>query len=250
MAVSIVFEDEAGEEQVVIFDATLTVKPELGADITQLPVETKQNITDHIRPQLDRLSVEAFVTNTPVPVLQEYTTTKLEIAPRVSDITEVEDPDSFGLGDIPGPGTLNRAVQGAIGDVLSGLFPPELKHLDLSNLDVTDRVRDVYDSLDQIRRKGTECRIVTKFKDFEGMHISLITPLRGVPEGNGARFTIDFQEVRVSETSTKAFPVPEETRALPAVSLGSRSGKKPKDEQTEGQNETLLHQLGVGGGLF
>lgn len=249
MGVSIVYEDDAGEEQTISFDATLTVKAELGADITQLPVETKQNITDHIRPQLDRVSVEAFVTNTPVPVGPEYKTTRLNIAPTVSDLTSQEDPgqDSF-LSGIPTPGGVNRALQSAIRETLFGPPPPaDLRHADIQ---FSDRVREIYDELDQVRIKGTECRIVTKFKDYEGMHISLITPLRGVAEGDGASFSLEFQQVRVSETSTRAFPVPAETRAKKGENLGARSGKDPKDDQTKAGNKSLLLQGLEAGGIL
>jgi hypothetical protein len=54
-----------GEDRSIQFDAVLSEEHSGGATVTEHPVEKGAAITDHVRPEQERVTIEALVTNTP-----------------------------------------------------------------------------------------------------------------------------------------------------------------------------------------
>ncbi len=55
-----------GPEQSIDFDASVTEGYESAAEVTEHAVERGANVTDHVRPKNDTVSLECVITNTPI----------------------------------------------------------------------------------------------------------------------------------------------------------------------------------------
>lgn len=62
----LIYTTPAGYVFVIEFDATVSEQHTQTAQVTEHPVETGVNIADHVRPQLGKIQLEGFVTNTPI----------------------------------------------------------------------------------------------------------------------------------------------------------------------------------------
>ncbi len=87
--------------ETIVLDASINEQHNGTNDITEHPVEVGSNITDHIRPKQDTLSIEAMITNTPMNPSQQR---------RVVTSRGVK-LDTTSVGDIP-RGAVGFAEQG------------------------------------------------------------------------------------------------------------------------------------------
>lgn len=60
------YQDASGADIAIAFDATVRERHSLSALITEHAVENGSNISDHMRPDNDRLSLEIVISNTPI----------------------------------------------------------------------------------------------------------------------------------------------------------------------------------------
>lgn len=71
MALSILFgKENPGQIGELVLDATLSDSHSYVNEVTQHPIETGANISDHIKLNPDQVTIEGFVTNSPVAFIQ------------------------------------------------------------------------------------------------------------------------------------------------------------------------------------
>ena len=73
------------------FDASITETHDSENDITQFPVEVGADITDHIRPQPERITINGIVTNTPIAFLAGVTTSPTRAEEAYAKIKSMRD---------------------------------------------------------------------------------------------------------------------------------------------------------------
>jgi hypothetical protein len=192
-----------GQEKFVEFDVTTSETHASSAEVTQRNVEKGANITDHVRPAQDRLSVEAVITNAPL------------VAPTDGSLNE----DTSSLDKTFSIGDRTVHVQGIPVLHFSG--------------EGVDRVRTIYDALVDI---ATAPRIVSADTGLRAYHDMVVVNLSAPRTVEDCiAFTFELVKLRFVESRTvQLAPVAKKPRNL---------GHKPKQEVKKDEPlESLWHK--------
>lgn len=195
--------DDNGEIRTVIFDAATRVSPEHPATPTEHPIEEGANTSDHVRAELDSLTVEFVVSNTPI---NDLALTQADGA-RATLVT-VDIPTPI---DLPGP-PLIPSIPVTSGVSVFG-FDREF-----------DRVRTVYELLIELRDSGQRIDVITSRREYEGMVITGLSPTFDAQNGEALIGVLSFRQIRVVSSEIVSVPDPEESRSETARNRGNRNG--------------------------
>lgn len=219
MPTTLTWEDEAGAVVSAVFDVDLQETHEGNNIITEHPVEDGADISDHIRPQLKRFTVEGFVSDTPLlsnpDVVNKTTFTAIEL--------QIPDkPFKFGV---------SNAINAGISSIGDALFPPKPIRVTMLTFDnFTSRMRAAFDILETARKTARLVRILTSITEYDNMVIEQVVVTRSPEDGSGAHFTVSLKEIeRVSSDITVA-PEPAELSGAIKKAAGS---KNAKDDETK-----------------
>lgn len=209
----------------IAFDATIREQHISTSIVTEHPVEKGANVSDHVRPELDKLSVDVFVTNTPIHL---PTTNMAGVGGRVSplDLT------------VPVKNQLPIAVPG-VGAILAGagvLDSTITQRVQVLQFDSEfDRVRDIYDALRTLEESATLVSVFTSLREYDNMIIKSLSAPRTVQDGNAITFTFEAQAIRFVET--KRVPAPKTKTTAPTKKNKGAVAPVPAEK------ESLLHKL-------
>ncbi len=215
-----------GLYSVIVFDAILSEVHTSTAMIAKHAIELGADITDYVRPEQTKITLEAFVTNTPTQPSID-----------ASYLPEVGKLDGYMLPTVL-QGSLRRWVNGAQirggGAVLpiqtNGFPPPQNPITAVASQSVVtpnivggmslqfprqvDRCRVVYEQLKRLCANGVEIVFFSTLADYPSMYISSIS----APKTNEDSLTfsielvsVDFAETKFVNTTKK---VPAEKRAV------------------------------------
>ncbi len=221
-----------GDLNEIEFDATIAETHSSSATVTERNVEKGANITDHVRPAQDRISVEAVVTNAPIR------TPSGNIDGAKGDYDQIVANSSIGIRapafvGIPG-GSIRQPLQ---------TFATVLK-FDKS----FDRVRNVYEELVAIVSAPLLVSIDSGIRTYEDMVITSLSAPRTVEDA--IHFSFEATHVRFVESSTVNI-----ASAPEAKGRKKEGHKPPKEAKADGPEQSTLHSikeglkgvLGVGG---
>jgi len=253
----ILFERPGGEMAMISIDATVEETHGSSALITEHAVEVGSNVTDHIRPENDKLSLLFMISNTPINVPGSHMDGAtgdiqplnifLQQAPRRADGNPIQVtpfvPGRFIAFGARIPPTPERPIFEP-----QPLLPGDIAGEDgVSVLQFSqefDRVRAVYDELRGIIGTGTLVTIITSLRSYENMALANLTTPRDAEHGNAVEFAADAVQVKIVSTETVAAPDPVESRADPS---GGRGGQGTEDtDEAEGTRSSLWHNLFFG----
>ncbi len=229
MAVVTISYDAGGSLAVIEFDATLS-ETHIGTSIvTEHPVEKGVNISDHVRPDVDRLTLEVMVTNAPIKVpgsnldgatggvapleLTIPTTTELPIA-------------------IPGVGA---ALKGA--GLLNGTTTVKANVL---QFEAFDRVSSVYHELKTLQETATIITIGTSLREYTNFVFKTVTEPRQAGDGDSMKIQIEAQQIRFALAKTVAAP------KSPVAAKKVNRGPKPTTEVQPKTSLALKAAQGLG----
>lgn len=239
----------------VWIDVSISEKHQLGADVTEHPVEDGPSVADNIRPTPRTITIEGLVTNTPLelPLTQRGSAgiltgrQPIDVAtnpqPYIAPFTEriLGEPITVGLGVIPGVGQLTAlagAVTGALGitvNVPRREFAAQVYHRDrnhqtnvgLNALAFTadfDRVRAVYDALCRVVEKSEVVQLITGLEVYDDVALADLSFDRSKEVGRGAlRFSATCKVLRMVSAETVKAPRPTEQRGNPGTSRGKQT---------------------------
>lgn len=217
MSTIVTWADDAGAIVTVIFDIDEQETHDLQNVITENPVEDLKDVTDHIRAQLDRFTLQGFVSDSPL----------------WSNRAVVGDPNQdFGafveielqVPDYPiqiGEAGLIEAGIGALGNAIFG--KPKTKATLLKFDNFKSRKRAMFALWKDARDKGRLCRVITSLHEYENMGVEQITVTRSPADGNGAVFTINVKELQFVTSETVDAPEPAEVSGAASESAGSQN---------------------------
>lgn len=238
-----------GEAKSLVLDVAISEQHRSSATATEHPVEQGVNITDHIRPEADELTLEGFVSNTPIrqpdsnmdgvtgskeavdlfePALAEFQANRHSVG---------DHKNNAGLGRPAGPRRTATVL------TFSGLF---------------DRARSVYDELRAICASGTLVRVVTSLREYDSLAILGIEVDRDAGSANALPVSITLRRIHVVQTQTIAAPLPREPRAHRRENAGnqptsdaaavneSAASRGISDDQLDDATDAL-HHFGVPG---
>jgi hypothetical protein len=233
MSVSIIWTDDAGAVVSCIFDVDEQETHDLQNVITEHPVETGSDISDNVRPQLRRFTVEGFVTDSPLfsnPGVfnsSAYVTLELQIPKYPLLVSE---------------SALIEAGVGAIGAALFGKPKDNARLLKLDkSTDSQSRKKAIFDALDDARTNARTCRIFTTLFTYTNMVIEQITVTRAPDDGNGATFTVTLKEVQFVSSDVVDAPEPAEISGAVKNASGSKN-TADDDAKKAALKDTLLSQ--------
>ena len=193
--VTIAWTGADGQTYSVSLDATTAQNHDATNTVTEHPVEDGANMSDHIRPDLDTLSVTGVISNTPVFLPQD----NIDGA-RAVDV-QVEGVASGVRIPLPGVGALvgNIPISPTPKGVVTG-FSPDF-----------DRISACYQALLSLRNDGVLCRVITHVRVYESMAIRKLSVPLDPTTGHSLPLTLEFVQIRIG--STEEVPVPEIPRA-------------------------------------
>lgn len=214
---------EGGEIKFIVVDATLRELHSHSAVATSHPVEQGAPISDHVKPDQDLLSVEVYVTNTPIisPNVDGANGDQGSNSLRVETKTQTKGAKVSREGQVTNAEYEGKTVQASAG-VLK--FPAPF-----------DRVVSVYEVLARLCKEGVEVTVVTSLRQWDSMLISSVSA-PGSP--HAVTFSVDFQEVRFADTENVGTPEALETRAERARRRGAQG-----TDDAEGEDISVAAQL-------
>lgn len=153
--------------------------------VTDHPVEEGANISDHSRPEPDRVQVEIYVSDTPLSVEQMQRAQKFM---QQAGVGAVLDPDgSSGVAAVPG---YSRAVR---------------------------------DRLDAYRLAGQLVTVATAIKLYQSMVIESIAETRTAKDAEAFHATISFKFIRVVQNKLTRRVVAKDPSVHPKVKTGAQT---------------------------
>jgi hypothetical protein len=193
--VTIAWTGADGQTYNVSLDATLSQVHESANTVTEHPVESGANMSDHIRPDLDTLSLEGVISNTPVYLpadnIDGARETDVEVEGVASGVRIPLPVIGSLVGNIPTSPTPKGVVRG---------FEPAF-----------DRIGACYAALLTLHNEGVLCRVVTHVRIYESMAIRRLGVTLSPETGHALPLSMEFVQIRIG--STEEVPVPEIPRA-------------------------------------
>lgn len=253
-----------GTTNVIEFDCTLTEKHESSAKATEHPVEEGANVTDHVRPELDTVSLEGVITNTPLN----------DVSARFRDSSGRFISPVAPLYGARGQLTLvgKTSQQTAPGSLRGGFVSPiivpffgrpaaqptfvpgsrQTVRNDVSGTSMhfsppTDRLREVYEVLQLLCTSGVEVKLVTDLREYPTMLITQLSTPRAPMDA--IIFSMTLRQIRFAETSTSKVKLAKKVaqpRAEKTVVEGSQGTALPSGLEEENQLQSFAAGASVG----
>ncbi len=276
---SLIFQRASGESGVVTFDATITEHHLTSAEASEHPVEDGANVSDHVHPNNDRITLEVAISNTPLGSTASHmdgATAQIQGAsisiatprrrtgqdpqmvdpgqsPRsVRDVTKgVQVASLFAPSQVRGPLGVGLTLAGSITlpsrppvfqaapQVEAGNESAQVMVLQFSN--DFDRVRAVHNELDSMVKNGTVCEIVTTLRSYPNMILESIETPRDVESGSGIKMLIQARAIRI--VTSLDVEVVTITPAKKTKDLGAQK----TTPATPGQKKSILQNLNAPG---
>lgn len=243
-----------GSPQTLIFDAVEGEEWDLGATVTEHPVEEGADVADNVRVSLAKVSLDVFVSNEPVGPSQWATPTVVSqpLSVKVaawtpgtgvitvqgweSELAERAAATSAG-GLVAGPpgavaaALLSGALIGPHATATpvqtdAGLVPgtaPSLTAQTLQFLDPDDFVARTIALLELLRDQAQLFDVIGSKNARGNMVIETLQPKRDESTGTGARITLGLKEIRIVQTALVVAPKPSIPRGAPPTSKGPQN---------------------------
>ena len=229
------YERPDGSEALIFLDATLTEAHRASATVTEHAVETGAKITDHVRPDNDRVSLRFVVSNTPLrspdPSVERAQPSPVELL-------------------VSSPPRREPGADGGLAGPVLPSEPREIRAMVVQWPERFDRIRQVHGELLAIRTEGVLLSIITSLRTYENMAVQALNVSRSSQSGSALEFTLDAMQVRVVSSATAA---PRGRRRRPAQSRAKSREANGGQETTAATPETtkrssVLYRLFVDSG--
>jgi len=189
----------------LILDASINEQHTTTAEVTLHQVETGADITDHIRPIPQRLTIEGIVSNTPIGGVSSY----------MNGVT----------GSVQ---TVSRMVGGKKVSYAAFKFDAFF-----------DRVKAVFGDLANAIQSAGVFTVTTTLATYEDMACTSFVVPRNAQNGNVLRFTMDLQHINFVTTQTvAALPA-----KIAPRHRGAKSGKEADAATTAKVRQTVAHAI-------
>lgn len=208
------------------FDAVVTEQAEHTIAVTDKAVEEGADITDHVRAQPNRVTLEVVVSNTPI---RDVNNLYGEETVGVEINTKAERAKATGYSDSPkGPFPVTPgALFAAVGNAVSSLFGdegPTIATVKKFSAAPFDAVRDTLNTLQDWQDKGILGEVITPHRTYENMIVEHVSTNRDATTGTSARITIELRSIRIVSTASAALATPVEIRANKTKAKGRKPG--------------------------
>jgi hypothetical protein len=192
------------------FDAVISERTRHAATVTEHNVEDGANVADHIRSENDTVSLELFISNSPVNDVNGLYSG--QIAGVELKVPKLEKTIPLSPG-----GLLNAGI-----DALTSLFEKEApwKAAVLTFPSAFDNVSYVLGQLLDWKERGVLGKVITPHRTYENMAITLAEQTRTRETGDGASLSVELKGIRLVEAKMITAPIPTEARGKVAIAKG------------------------------
>lgn len=239
MTAFIVPDDDSG--RIVTFDVIESELHETVAEVTDHPVEVGVNVTDHVRPLPDSLSLVAYTTNQPIapnPFTQRGELQSFEI-----------DVPQWSVPVEPTPGALYRSGLQALGS----LFGDNKRTVQILAFPETfNAIYETYETLLELQANAVLLQIITPIRVYEDMVLTRVTAPRNAGD-SGVAFGLDVRKLRIVESGQVAAPpVPSDDvpGGKPLVNKGGQGAKPPGAGEDTDKPGSIAYEILSGQGLI
>jgi hypothetical protein len=229
---------DSDQSLIVTFDQTTSEGHEFTCEVTEHEVETGSNIADHVKINPQGLTLELFVTNTPIEDLGRGAVTAIDL-----NLRPYQPPFSLT------PGGLTNAAVKFVGSLLpSSSLPSAVQVLAFDQ--PFDRVKEVHDQLNVLFLEKATMSVVTSLRTYDNMIMTSVS--LPIDKKGGASFTLSFKQVRTVTTASVAAPKPLEKRGVPGAAKGSQATGPVGDQDKAKASSALSKGLAAlsDGSLF
>lgn len=203
---------------IVSFDQTRSEQHEATAEVTDHPVETGSNIADHVRPQPQTLTLEVFVTNTPINDAGGRGT----IATLPLPVPVYVRPPALWQTPI---GLLVDAIKSLFQDPVPVNPPPPFTVQALIFPIPFDPVKETHATLLDLWSRGQTMSVVTSTQTYDLMVFTSVSLPRTQP--GGAAFSLAMKQIRTVSSQSVTAPKPSVKRGTPNAAKGSQATTNP-----------------------
>lgn len=212
--------DKSGANVYLKFDAVTVVELTRESDVSEHPVEVGADVTDHVKARLPRVSVTAFMSESPL-----YSNDGVE---KLADFrsVEIKMPKRVGF-----PQALGQGIREAFS-------PGKVSVQVLTWTDLRSRVREARDKLTDIQLAGTLISITDAAGDFDNLVIDRFSTIRALEDGRGATFNLECRQIRLTTVEEVDAPIPAEVRGQRPKVLGNQAAR-PDEKSGEQKKEKL-----------
>lgn len=180
------------------------------ATATEHPVEEGSNVSDHVRDNLDVVTLEVFISNTPITdVNQLYNG---QVAGLELDVPRYDKPIAVM------PGAAINAGLDAIASAISG--PQQWKAMVLQFPEKFNNVGFIFNTLIDWKQRGVLGKVITPHRTYESVVITNVEMSRDAASGAGGAISLEFKEIRLVEAKLITAPIPTEDRGKIMKSKG------------------------------
>ncbi len=209
---------DAGEDKTLYFDVCTGEDQELVSTVTEYPVEDGVNVADHVQRELDKVSLEVFVSQTPI----------YDINSRGGKVSKIPiHVTNYKAPLAPTPGAVFGAIGGAIKDAIGSLFGGKAETAaQVLQWDTPfDAVAETLAILEQVKNDVQLVNVALPSKLYENMCLVHIGVKGDAGTGTGRSFALDFTELRKVKVQIVDAPLPTEIRAVVKKPKGAQGGK-------------------------
>lgn len=247
--VMITWEGTSGQTFFITLDVASKIQHTSTNQVTDHPVETGANVSDHVRPEPNVLTIDGVISNTPIYLPSDHIGNSTLITETVTaswngydNRRKIRGREAT-IGDyFPAPRPIGRIGLGTAETAQIGRDVPggSLAATVTTFSDAFDRVGECYGELLLIRDTGTLCMVVTHRRTYENMAVTQLDVADDGNTGNALRFTVAFKQVRFGQTKTEPIPaVPRKKK--PA---GKKQPEKPPiPVEPETDKSSALYKL-------
>jgi hypothetical protein len=214
----------------IFFDVVGSEKHEFSSMVTEHPIETGSDVTDHVRPNLDRITLEGFVSQTPI------------YSDRGSQIQLPLDVQTY-----TPPISLNpaAAVVNAVGSLISSLSTQPIVADIFMFPNDSDFVRETMLALKGLQTTAQLVDVYTPNYAYTDMILDGWDVDRDSSTGTGANFKISLRQIKTVQSTLTNVPQPAIARAAETKAKGNQAPQAP----TPGKATSLLLQGAQATGL-
>lgn len=187
---------------------------------TDNPVESGADVSDHVKKELDTVTLEVFVSNTPVYDWNDRggATGKIKLS-----VTEYKAPLA------PTPGAVFAAVGGAVKGAVASLLGTGAKEYAAEVLKWNtpfDAIAETLAVLEKLKDDVQLVDVVIPSRLHEDMFLESINVERNGSSGESATFNLGFKKIRKVEVKITTAPKAAQVRAQRKVALGTKGSKE------------------------
>ncbi len=239
MSVVILWHNDAGAAVSAVFDVDEQETHDLQNIVTEHPVDNSANVSDNVRPQLDRFTIQGFVSDTPL-----FTNPGVV---NVASYVEIEiQAPHYPL--LLGEASLIKAGIGAIGDAIFGKQKYKATLVKFS--DFKSRKRAMFAAFKDVRDNARLCRILTSMHEYDNMVVEQITATRAPGDGNGTVFTVTLKEIDFVTTEDTDAPEPAEVSGSVVNASGSKNTADDAKKISDANDTVALRLFNKGKSFF